>query len=145
MAYSTSADLQQAFGGAERLKQATDWNHDDVADVDVIAWAIAKADGVIDSFVNKQYLVPLSVPIPRPIVDASADLARYFIRTSPGMADDFDVKTFERVESWLKGVADGSITIGCDPVPTKAGARIDGVSERSTLKDYSRAKLRGFS
>lgn len=60
MSYSVLADLQQAAGGAQRLVQLTDWDSTGKVDATKMQNAIGEADALIDSYLVKQYLVPLS-------------------------------------------------------------------------------------
>lgn len=145
MAYSTSTDLEQACGGPERLVQLADWDKDRIADAAVITKAIAGADAEIDSYVNKQYSVPLSAPLPQSIVEVSARRAKYRLLSPRGMVDQFVKDEHDADTKWLEGVRDGLISLGIEPVPTAASMRIDGVTERPALKDVSRRKLYGFS
>lgn len=143
MAYSTQDDLQQAVGGAARLVQLTDWDNDRVADTGVITAAISEADAEIDSYVNKQYAVPLA-SVPPAIKRLSARRAKYRLLSPRGMVDSFVKDEYEADTKWLEGVRDGLISLGIEPIPQAASMRIDAVSERPSLKEVSRKKLFGF-
>ena len=144
MAYANVDDLQQAFGGYDRLDQATDWNKDRVPDDDVIARALASASSEIDSYIGKQYLVPVANP-PQPLVEVCARLAKYRLVSPRGMVDEFVKDEHTDDILWLKSVRDGETSLGVDPAPTQASMRLDKSSPRPTTKDVSRMKLRGFS
>lgn len=145
MAYSTTADLQQAAGGADRLVQLADWDNDRVADATPIANAIAAADGEINSYINKQYLVPLAVPVPQVIVDTSARIAKYRLAVARGMVDQFIKDEHTEDVKWLESLRDGTNSLGVEPIPVQASMRIDAYSPRPTTKDISRLKLKGFT
>lgn len=142
--YSTITDLQQVLGGSARLIQATDWNNDRQADTDVVDSAIASADAEIDSYVNKQYAVPLGT-VPSTIRDVSARLAKFRILSQRGMVDDFVKAEHDSDVKWLEGVRDGLNSLGVEPVPDPASMRVDTSSARPSSKEVSRQKLRGFS
>lgn len=144
MQYATSADLETAVGGAEKLVQLADWNKDRVADADRINTALTAASSEMNSYFAKQRLVPMALPYPQSVIDCCARIARYRMADSRGMQTEDWRKGYEDDVLWLKGVADGSIKLDVDPQPTKASDRIDGFSERPGSKDVSRAKLNGF-
>lgn len=145
MAYSTQADLTQAVGGAARLAQLTDLDNDRNPDAAVITGAIAWADAIIDSYINKQRSVPLAAPIPITIVQASARLAKYNMLSAKGLLDQPTLDEYDRIVKWLEGVRDGAISIGVEPAPKAAAMRVDAQSTRPSGKDVSRKSLRGFS
>lgn len=144
MAYSSQADLEQAVGGPVHLVQLADWDQDRVADVAVIAGAIADADAEINSYVNKQYAVPLAV-VPVAVKNLSARRAKFRLRSARGMVDQFTKDEYDADTKWLEGVRDGLISLGVEPIPAPAAMRVDAVSERPSAKDVSRKKLYGFS
>lgn len=144
MAYCTVDDLQQAFGGSARLIAATDWDDDRIADVAVIDKALAGADAEINTYVDKQYRVPL-FPVPDAIRDCAARIAKFRILNPRGMVDSFVADEHAADVLWLEGVRDGLNSLGIEPVPVASSMRIDAQSPRPGLKDVSRAKLRGFS
>lgn len=142
--YSTIVELQQSFGGAARLTQATDWDQDTNPDLTAISNAIEEADSLIDSYLNKQRYVPFDV-VPTTVKWISARLARFRLASPRGMIIQEWRDEYDSDLKWLKAVADGEITLGVDPQPQASSMRIDAASSRSTLKDVSRFKLKGFS
>lgn len=146
MAYSTQSDLEQAVGGAQRLVELTDWDNTTALDLAKMNAAIAEADALIDSYLVKQFAVPVPDPVPLVLAKVSARLAIYFLKLPRGMANETTVQlSYDRDVKWLEGVADGSISLGVQPQPSPSSMRFDRSSERPTSKDVSRAKLRGFS
>lgn len=144
MAYSTVDDLQQMLGGNDRLIQATDWDGDRVPDPAVVDAAIAGADAEIDTYVNKQYRVPLAV-VPISVRDCSARIAKYRVLGQRGMLDQFVKDEHDADIKWLEGVRDGLNSLGIEPVPGAASMRVDAATSRPNSKEVSRFKLRGFS
>lgn len=116
-----------------------------MADPVAMATAIADADAIIDTFVNKQWLVPLDV-VPPIIKQLSARIAVYTVRANARMVDpETHGKAYDADLQLLKDLRDGVITIGVDPGPTKATARIDASTPRPENKERSRYRLRGYS
>lgn len=142
--YSAQADLEHVCGGPAGLVQVFDRGLN-VADATAMAVAISDADSIIDAFVNKQWLVPLDI-VPPIIRQLSARIAVYTVRANARMVDpETHGKAYEADLQLLKDLRDCVITIGVDPGPTKASARIDASSPASDLKERSRERLRGFS
>lgn len=145
MAYSALTDLQQACGGAARLQNISDWTNTRTTSTPIIDKAITGADALIDSYLRKQYAVPLAQPIPQPIVECSARMAKYRLMSSRGMVDQQTKDDYDADVKWLEGISRGNITLGVNPDAPASSARIDQSSARPSIKDVSRAKLRGFS
>jgi len=145
MSYSQQTDVQQACGGSSRLRDLTDWDNTGAIDVAKMQAAQAEADAEIDSYLNKQKLVPLVAPLPVSIVKMSARLTVYRLRLSRQMLDEPTLLAYERDVKWLEGVARGEITLGIEPQPIEASLRVDAVTDRPSTKDISRKKLMGFS
>lgn len=145
--YCTTSDLKFACGGGDNdLIQVFDADGDGVADVALMAEAIENACNFIDAYINKQVLVPLADPVPPLIKQLTARVAVYHMRASKRMIDpETHGKSWTADEQTLKDIRDGVITLGVDPAPVKASARIDQVAERPWSKDRSRRNLRGFS
>ena len=106
MAYSSLTELQNRLSDAE-LVQLTDDAAQGVINPQVVAAAISEADGVIDSFLRGQTLVPLVNP-PALIASISADLALYRLMARRGLAVAPEVlslkdKAFALLEQLAKG------------------------------------------
>jgi phage gp36-like protein len=152
MAYCTQADLETAVGGAIRLVELADWDKDGVADVDRIADAIKKADGLIDGFASKHFHVPFD-PVP-PIINqhsatlAKLNLARNRRPLTPSELDEWEsiAGTDDRKPGWLLLLARGVVTPGGDPLPARHGSMsIDSVDTALPGdRDVSREKLVGY-
>ncbi len=144
MAYSIEADVRNAVGGANTLKQLLDRNADGTADTGVLDAAIAEADALIDSYASKRFAVPFTTPSTQ-ITKLSARLAGYYLRRGRGVLTQPDMVAHESDEKWLKALADGDVLPGVEPIPTKSAIVNDAMTPRSSLKDVSRAKLKGFT
>ena len=115
MTYATQTDLEDAFGADELTQLLTPHGFADTA---VLAAALARADGLINSYLAGRYLVPLT-PVPAVVLGMAVDLTRYFL---------YDDAVPERVRvayedaiAWLKDVARGTVTLGLPPETTPAG------------------------
>lgn len=144
MAYSVSADLQQAVGGADRLVQIADWDGDGVADASVIASAIAGADAEIDTYAVKLFTTPFN-PVPTAIREISARIARFKIADARGVATEAWQTQYAKDLEWLDALAKGQVAPGPDPFPAKSSVVVDKVVTRPSTKEIGREALKGFS
>lgn len=144
MPYCVEADVTNAAGGATTLKQLLDRNADGNADAGVLDAAIAEADALIDSYASTRFFVPFAVP-PTQIKKLSARLAVYFLRRGRSTLTAGDVTAYESDEKWLIALSEGKVLPGTDPLPSKGSIIVDKATPRSSLKDVSRAKLKGFA
>lgn len=143
MPYSTIDILRIHVGGQDRLVEISDFDKDAEPDVDVIDRAIAAADATINSYVAKQFAVPIANPSPV-IVAMSADLAKLnLIKWRRTMTVDEQTELQQHTE-WLTQLSDGKVTIDTDPPPPKHSTRVDKVVDRPSTMDVSRSKLGGF-
>lgn len=146
MAYSTETDVKQACGGQAHYDQLFALDGQRTADSATVLDHIASADARINSYIVKQYLVPLVAPIPVEIRDVSARMARYLrLSRRGGMVDTNSQLNFDADIKWLEGVRDGLNALGVTPQPSPSSMRVDSSLPISLSKDVSRAKLRGFS
>lgn len=149
MPYCVQADVQTAAGGAKRLAQLVDWDGDAAVDSAEVTAAIASADSDINRYSSSRYTVPLT-PVPEGAKRMSADLAVYRLKKWRGVLDDADRVWFEanvaneRGTGWLQQLAEGLVTWDSDPEPAKHSRVRDDYHERSSDKDMSREKSKGF-
>jgi phage gp36-like protein len=144
MAYSNSTDVQNAAGGARTLTQLLDRDANGTADTGVLDAAIEEADALIDSYASKRFAVPFETPSTQ-VAKLSARLAVYFLRRGRSVLTQADLASYESDEKWLKMLADGDVLPGVEPIPTKGQIVRDAATSRSSLKDVSRAKLKGYT
>jgi phage gp36-like protein len=134
MAYCTQADLENEAGGAEALRQLSDFDKDGVADAGVIADHIARVSRWIDGYARARYPVPFTAePIPTEIRDLAIAETLYRIRKSRrSPTDDEREDHAERVE-WLKDVAAGRVRIALEAEkPSQAGSAEAGERASAT-------------
>jgi phage gp36-like protein len=142
MPYSTTTDVQHAAGGAAMLTALSDYDGDGGQDAAVIAAAIAAADSEIDSYAEKRFDIPFS-PVPTKIVELSARLAVYKMRTQRQTLTQGDVDQHTADIKWLEELRDGKVTPGIDPHPPKGPLQVDKAGERDSTKNVSREALKG--
>ena len=146
MPYSTQATVQIAIGGLKKLVEATDQeNLTGAVVVAVLDQAINEADAIINSYLRKQWSVPLN-PVPDVIANLSASWAARNLRRNlfNGLKqpEDADQEAVDR--EWLTAVAKGEISVDVTVAPTKAPDRIDSAQPRDSTMKISSARLRFY-
>jgi phage gp36-like protein len=109
MAYSVQADIEKEIETA-KLVQLADDNNDGVADAAVITESIARADGIIDSYLATRYPVPVS-PVPALIRTSSVDIALYFLFTRRDQMTDPRRDAYKEAIKRLEAIAEGAATL----------------------------------
>jgi phage gp36-like protein len=147
MPYSTQATVQIAMGGFAKLVQATDQDGLlNAVDPVVLGQAINEADGIINSYLRKQFAVPLVAPIPDVISNLSAAWAARNLRRNlyKGLVqrEDADQEVVDR--EWLMAVAEGKLMLDVAKAPPKAEDRIDSAQPRDSTMKISSTRLRFF-
>lgn len=122
MAYATQAQLEDRYHPDDVVKFA-DFDGDGIADADVVGRALDDASGLIDSYLQKQFVVPIPAPIPDSIVSACITLAWCNLLRGRRSLDEDSRKDCEAVREWLQKVADGDIEIGLVPKPTESAGK----------------------
>lgn len=147
-AYCNESDLETAAGGPDAYVQLFDFDVDGSADEAVVLKAITRAERLINSYVAKQYTVPVTSPesAVEELRDIAAELAVYFTKGWKGghTISQQEIDHHEQTVKWLEGVAKGEIQLASDPVPAKHSSRRDEVVARSDSFAVSRSKLRGI-
>jgi phage gp36-like protein len=119
MAYAAPSDMVTRFGQIEMLRLTSPEGQPlDVIDIDRLNLALGDASAVMDSFLRRRYLTPVS-PVPSELVRACCILARFDLAHGDGrepskqMADaDADTR------KWLVKLFDGTALL---PDATPAG------------------------
>ena len=111
-------------------------------DTSVVDRAIEDADAEIDSYCRAGYTVPLD-PTPAIIRKFSVDIAIYNLFSRRHGADEVRIKRYEDAIIFLKGVAEGDISLGGDAPESTAQDAIkvttekdDRIFTRTTLTNY---------
>ena len=133
MPYASATELSMAAGGAERFRDLTDWDGDGVADESVVAEALARADGLIDSYLRLRYATPIAGASDT-LKRLSADEAVYWLRKSRGMVSDQDAEQHKERLTLLSQMREGKLRPD-EPLPTKStavrGAWVNSASDVS--------------
>lgn len=93
----------------------------DAIDETTVAKAIAAAEATVDSYVGKQYTVPLTGTIDEAVKDASSFLAVYKMRMARDRLNEEWRDAYRDCMKWLKAVAEGDAVVttdsNTDPTP----------------------------
>lgn len=140
MPYATMQDLEHAAGGAHKLVELADLDHDGVVDGAAIAAAQAKADGLIDSYAAQRYAVPIASPSAI-LVQHAADEAVFQLRLRRENVTERDVQERALRLQWLESLSQGKVRPS-DPTPAKSSAVVNRYAPSD--RAVSRAGLKGF-
>jgi len=158
MAYSTFDDVRVAVGGSRNLVELADLEETaasfgntpalqltDPAVVDVVAKAIAEADGIINGYLKQRSAVPLAAP-PAEIAAMSAGWAARVLRRQrfkqQPISEDQEAEKIDR--EYLANIAKGIIQLGLTTTPTKADIVIDKAAPRDSSLSISRERTKVF-
>lgn len=125
MAYATLTGMVDRYSRTEmiRLSAISDELPDEPVESRVMV-ALDDATGLIDSYLRRRYLVPLS-PVPREIVRACCVLARYDLQLGDGKTPTEEALTERRqIERWLESLRDGEARLDAPTIGTTTGARM---------------------
>lgn len=92
-------------------------------DETTVTKAIAAAEAMVDSYIGKQYSVPLTGTIDEAVKDASSFLAVYKMRMARDRLNEEWRDAYRDCMAWLKAVSEGDAVITTDsgttdPTPT---------------------------
>jgi phage gp36-like protein len=139
--YSTLDDIKKQVEEAV-LVQLTDDAGAGAVDTDIVTWAITEADGVINSYCQGRYSLPL-YPVPPRVVGLSVDIAIYnlYSRRVDEMPENRKDRYKEAIR-FLELVAAGKVDLGAaTPAPLNTGNSVD---IESGTRVFTRGKMRGF-
>jgi len=122
MTYITQAELETAYGVKE-IADLADRDADGVADAPVVAAAIERATGLIDSHLRSRFTVPLS-STPDLVREIALSLTRYFLADEN--ASERTRADHKQALVWLKEIREGKIDIGLDDTDTAVEATSGG-------------------
>lgn len=139
--YSTLDDIKKQVEEAV-LVQLTDDAGAGAVDTDIVTWAITEADGVINSYCQGRYSLPL-YPVPPRVVGLSVDIAIYnlYSRRVDEMPENRKDRYREAIR-FLELVAAGKVDLGAaTPAPQNTENTVD---IESGTRVFTRGKMRGF-
>lgn len=142
MPYATPADMAAKFGDAQLLLLA-DRDGDGVADVAVIAQAIAEADGIVDLHVRGRYAVPLS-PVDGVIVPIVCDIARRALYGNATEVPESVSDADKAARELLRQIAKGEVDLSSAPASSFADAGSMDVEVDGAEPFFTRDNLKGF-
>ncbi|MFC1601795.1 gp436 family protein [Candidatus Sumerlaeota bacterium] len=108
--YSSQGDIENRIGD-ERLIQLADLDGDGSADSDVLTAALERADGLIDAYLGRRYVVPVS-PVPDIVRELAVDLAVYALhQTRRETLSERDRRAYEDALAFLRDAAAGRVEL----------------------------------
>ena len=138
MTYATKQDLIDRFTKAELL-ELTDPEGTGVPDAAKVARALADAAAEIDSYIAKQYQLPIS-PVPAVLTAAQCNIARYHLFAD--QVTEVVEARYKAAVAWLKDVAAGKAKLdaaGVEPASADADVAVIGpgrVFSRDSMDGY---------
>jgi phage gp36-like protein len=144
MPYATLADMNEMFGEPEMIRlTAPDGELDGPVVEEKVDRAIGDATDLIESYLRRRYVVPLTAPVPAAIRRACGHLARFDLAHGD-QKEPTEQMRLSRKETidWLKALASGDAELpGAVPLGGASGAGAM-VSDRD--RAFSDASLRGW-
>lgn len=140
MSYAALADLISHAGDLEIL-QVADRDDDGIADPDVIAAALAKADERINAWLGGRVQLPMST-VPAIVKSWAVSIARYHLHRDG--APDHVVKDYDDAVKELQAAAAGKIALpGVDGIapPAPSGS---GITSSCPDAVFTRKNMEGF-
>lgn len=135
MPYATKQNIDDRYG-AERLLVIADRDGDGAADTAAIDLALADATDEINVYVGAKHDLPLP-SVPAVLVRVCVDIAVYRLAASADVLTDEIRQRYEDAIALLKGVSNGTASLGLDdPAPPKGG----GASTTSQPRVFTRAQ-----
>jgi len=110
MSYCTQTDLIERFGESE-IRQLSDRHNVGDIDADVVARAIADADGEIDGYLGGRFTLPLA-NVPTVLVRVACDIARYYLYDDA--VSEQVVRRYNDARDFLRSAGRGDISLGVD-------------------------------
>ena len=141
MAYATVQDMIGRFGETEMLRlSSVDGELPETVNAAPVEQAIADADGIIDSYLRKRYVVPLPLA-PQVVTRASCILARYDLCVGGDREPPEQAKNDRKdIVAWLTQIAVGTVTL--DGVAPSQPSSVGRTQDRERM--YGRFGERGL-
>lgn len=118
--YSSAADMAERFGVVEMIRLTTPSGTAllDAPDPVMITRALTEASAVIDSYLRRRYLTPVTAAAPE-ITRAAAILARFDLMLGDDRQPSEQATAARKdVLEWLRGIRDGQVLLDLDLVPS---------------------------
>lgn len=132
MSYATLQDLINRFGEPE-IRNLSDRAGAGEVDPEVVAGALADADGTIDSYLGGRYRLPLATIDPR-LTRVAADLARRYLYAERSTDEVLAIE--KRALEWLRDVAAGKAVLAVpSDTPTPSGMVVMVEESRPVFRD----------
>jgi phage gp36-like protein len=135
MAYCSEEDILQMLPQAELAELSAESG--DTPDPEVVADAIAKADGEIDSYLAMRYAVPLN-PVPARVKALSVDLAIYHLYSRRSVVPTVRWQKYADAIAFLKEAAAGRTRIegasGEPPTTPREVAEVESAARLFTRR-----------
>jgi len=138
MTYATQQDLIDRFGNDELL-QLADRDLDDAVDAAVVDGALADADELINTYIRKQYKLPLATA-PDRLVKLAADIARYNLHEE--VPTEHVTKAYDDALKFLKDIAAGRAEL--DVAGVEPEAQGDAVKISASDRVFTSDTMEGF-
>lgn len=141
MTYATESDLRAAFSERE-LTDVADRDGDGFADPDVLALALARADGIVDSYLRSRFALPLA-ETPDLVRECALAVARHIL--AKDHPTDRIKGDYERALAWLKEIREGKMDVGLTPADAAAPATSGGPQTSGGRPVFDRDALDAWS
>jgi len=140
--YISQSDLEESMS-YQKLRMLTDDANAKAVDASIVTKAITAAEGEVNSYVGKQYTVPVVAPIPEPISRWSTVLASLFLHQRRDSVSESLQAESTDVRRQLRDVANGKITLDIDD---SGAVESDGFEPDITSEDrvFTRTNYSGW-
>lgn len=141
--YSTIDDIKKLIPEST-LVQLTDDERLGTVNQTRVDEAITAADTVINGYCGKKYSVPFAIA-PDMVKALSVDIAIYnlYSRKVEEIPSTRETR-YKNAISVLKGISDGTISIGIDPEPAATTQGAPETNKTESDRVFTRDKLKGF-
>lgn len=137
MAYCSEEDVLQMIPAGELAQLSAETGS--LPDAEVVAAAIGKAEGELDSYLGVRYVVPLA-PTPTRVKALAVDLAIYHLYSRRSLIPGVRRDRYEAALAWLKQVARGGVVLaGAGGEPATQSREVAEVG--SSVRVFSRDGL----
>lgn len=137
MPYANQTELIARYG-LSAVTTVSDRDGNGTIDTDAVDTALADATSLINSYLGRQYDLPLTIESDE-LKRACADIAMYRLGADAATGTDELRRRYEDAVSWLRDVAKGTATLGqvSEPVTLAATVEFEAaerIATRETLR-----------